>query len=125
VQSRTWSECIRCAQADGDAQPPGEEPTSAPAPDADARRQLAARPPPEAPGPRRRSREGRVRGSAGGSTADGEGAAADAELEAAVLDSLTDVVLSGAHLLNCAVNINASGPVPCIVIMHVYKGNRW
>lgn len=30
------------------------------------------------------------------STADGEAAAADAELEAAVLDTLTDVVLTGA-----------------------------
>ncbi len=31
------------------------------------------------------------------STADGDGAAADAEQEAAVLDTLTDVVLSGAR----------------------------
>ena len=30
------------------------------------------------------------------STAEGEGAAADAELEAAVLDTLTDAVLTGA-----------------------------
>jgi len=103
-QSRTWSECVRCAQADGDARPPGEDPASAPAADVDARRQQAARPPPEAHGPRRRSREGRERGSAGGSTADGEGAAADAELEAAVLDSLTDVVLSGARLPTRAVD---------------------
>ena len=33
------------------------------------------------------------------STADGEGAAADAELEAAVLDTLTDVVLTGERLI--------------------------
>lgn len=35
------------------------------------------------------------------STADGAGAAADAELEAAVLDTLTDVVLTGAPGARC------------------------
>lgn len=40
------------------------------------------------------------------STADGEGAAADAELEAAVLDTLTDVVLTGEPFTDVPVNRN-------------------